>query len=280
MDDVPGLTPRQRALLARWLPGAQLVADHSWGLVGTTVLELHVPTGRVIVKAGDEDDHHLARELRAHRQWLAVWTRTGRAPRLLHADAGAKLLVTQYLPGRLVEGDPAQDRPETYRQAGELLAEFHGQHRELTSDWTEHLAARALRWLDGPHRIPAAVEHSLRAEIARWDGGVEVALVPTHGDWQPRNWLIAEDEVRVIDLGRFDLRPPVEDFARLARQDFARDPRLEAAFVKGYGADPREPVLWRRTLVTEAIGTAAWSYQVGTESFEQVGLRHLEQLVS
>ncbi|MFY1576508.1 hypothetical protein ACN26Z_16625 [Verrucosispora sp. WMMD703] len=34
------LTRRQRTLLARWLPGATVEADHSWGLVATTVLEV------------------------------------------------------------------------------------------------------------------------------------------------------------------------------------------------------------------------------------------------
>lgn len=280
VDELPGLTSRQRTLIAQWLPGARLVAEHSWHLVGTTVLELAGPTGRMIVKAGDAQDHHLARELRAHQRWLTVWTRAGRAPLLLHADAAAKLLVTRYLPGRLVEGDPAQHAPGTYRQAGRLLADFHGQHRELDAGWTARLRDRALGWLASPHRIPTPAERALRAEISRWDDGDEVALVPTHGDWQPRNWLIDGGEVRVIDLGRFDLRPAVEDFARLARQDFARDPRLEAAFLAGYGADPREPALWRRTQVTEAIGTAAWAHRVGAESFEQVGLRQIEQLVS
>ncbi len=280
VDELPGLTSRQRELIARWLPDAHLVAEHSWQLVGTTVLELAGPSGRVIVKAGDAQDHHIARELRAHRTWLGVWTRTGRAPLLLHAEDAAKLLVTRYLPGRLVEGDPAQDAPGTYRQAGRLLADFHGQHRELAADWTTRLRDRVLGWLAGPHRIPAPAVRALRAEITRWEDGEDVTLVPTHGDWQPRNWLIDEGEVRVIDLGRFDLRPAVEDFARLARQDFERDPRLEAAFLEGYGADPREPALWRRTLVTEAVSTAAWSHRVGAGSFEQVGLRQIERLLA
>ena len=107
----------------------------------------------------------------------------------------------------------------------------------------------------------------------------EVTLVPTHGDWQPRNWLIDEGTVRVIDFGRADLRPALEDLARLARQDFARDPALEDAFLSGYGADPREAGLWRRTLVVEAIATAAWAHGVGDEDFEQVGLQQISRLL-
>lgn len=279
MVAAPGLSSRQLDLLDQWLPGAELLADHSWGLVATTVLELTGPTGHVIVKAGGADDHHIAREICAHRQWMAPWTASGHAPRLLAADESAKLLMTRYLPGGLVEGDPVQDDPDTYRQAGTLLARFHSQHAETVDGWNEKLAARTLRWFDSPHRIQPQFVRELRDEIAGWPTDQAVTVVPTHGDWQPRNWLIDEGTVRVIDLGRADLRPPVEDLARLARQDFERDPRLEAAFLEGYGSDPREPGLWRRTLVAEAIGTAAWAHRVGNESFEQLGLHQIEQLL-
>lgn len=277
---IPGLTDRQRASLDRWAPRAALVHDHSWGLVQTTVLELDDPHhGRVILKAGGPEDHHLARELRAHRDWLQPWVRTGHAPQLLAADEGAKLLMTRFLPGRLVEGDPAQDAPDTYRQAGELLARFHSQHAQPSSNWNRRLAQRALSWLERPHRIDAACAAALRAEVRTWPERGEVALVPTHGDWQPRNWLVDDGTVRLIDFGRTALRPAVEDLARLARQDFARDASLERAFLTGYGEDPRDAGLWRRTLVSEAIGTAVWAYGVGDEPFEQVGLRQISRLL-
>ncbi|MGH9030025.1 MAG: aminoglycoside phosphotransferase family protein, partial [Acidimicrobiales bacterium] len=73
------LIARQRDLLEQWLPGAELFRDHSWGLIGTTVLELSHDGARYMVKAGDEYDHHLARELLAHRLWLEPWTSQGRA---------------------------------------------------------------------------------------------------------------------------------------------------------------------------------------------------------
>ncbi len=34
-----------------------------------------------------------------------------------------------------------------------------------------------------------------------------VSVVPTHGDWQPRNRLIKDDVVSVIDFGRAELLP-------------------------------------------------------------------------
>lgn len=276
-DELSRLRPEQRELLALWVPDARVLADHSWGSVGTIVLELESEQGRLVVKAGGPSDGHIGRELRAHEQWLGPWVATGHAPALLHGDASAKLLVTRYLPGRLVEGTPAQDDPDTYRQAGELLARYHHQLSAHDAEWHDTFRARVQRHLDLPHRIDPDIDELVRAEVSTWPGGGSV-VVPTHGDWQPRNWLIDDGVVRVIDLGRADLRPPTEDFVRLARQDFSRDPRLEAAFLDGYGLDPREPEQWRRDLVGEAVGTAVWAYGVGDEEFERFGHRLLRSL--
>lgn len=269
-DDLSRLRPEQRELLARWLPDAKALADLSWGLVETKVLDLVSDQGHLILKAGGVTDGHIIRELRAHREWLHPWVSTGHAPLLLFGDEAAKMLVTRYLPGTLVEGTGAQDDPETYRQAGSLLATFHGQLSVVDEEWNDRFRARVERHLALPHRIDSEIERRVRAEVSNWpSGGARVA--PTHGDWQPRNWLIDDGVVRVIDFGRAELRPPTEDFVRLARQDFARDPKLEAAFIEGYGSDPREPEEWRRALVGEAVGTAVWAYGVGDEGFERFG---------
>ena len=276
-DELARLSARQRELLAQVVPDARVVADMGWGLVETFVLEVDSSLGRLVVKAGGASDGHIARELRAHREWLEPWVRTGHAPELVFGDAEAKLLLTRYLPGRLVEGAPAQDDPETYRQAGELLARFHGQLTVHDDRWSEKLRARVERFLAQPHRIDPEIERQVRREIEDWRGG-PADLVPTHGDWQPRNWLVDDGTVRVIDFGRADVRPREEDFLRLARQDFARDPRLEEAFLDGYGDDPRQPDAWRRARVAEAVATAVWAFGVGDTTFEQSGHRQLEGL--
>lgn len=86
--------------------------------------------------------------------------------------------------------------------------------------------------------------------------------------------------MRVIDFGRAALRPAMSDFARLAAQDFARSAALEAAFVEGYGPDPREPQAWHRTRVREAIGTACWAHAVGDLAFEEQGLRMIDDALA
>jgi hypothetical protein len=279
-DDLSRLRPEQRDLLARWVPDARVRADHSWGLVDTVVLELSSSQGRLVLKAGGPSDSHIERELRAHREWLRPWVVTGHAPTLLHGDASAKVLITRYLPGRLLEGTPAQNDPDTYRQAGELLARYHGQVSAYDAAWHDKFRARARRNLDLPHRIDPDVEQMVRADVSTWPGGGS-DVVPTHGDWQPRNWLVDVDgTVRVIDLGRADLRPAVTDLARVDAQDFRRDTALEAAFLEGYGSDPRSPGLWLRTRLREAISTAVWAFRVGDEAFEQQGHRRIAEALA
>ena len=274
-----GLSARQRTLLAQWLPGASVERDHSWGLVQTTVLELTHAGSRFIVKAGGENDQHIARELHAHRHWLRPWTSVGRAPTLAYGDADAKLLVTRHLPGDLVLGSGYAADAGVYRQAGELLALLHGQSAVVDEDYERRENEKSLAWLTEPHRIPPATVELLRERINAWPTPA-ASLVPTHGDWQPRNWLIHDGVVSAIDFGRAGLRPAATDFARLAVQEFRADPGLQAAFIDGYGTDPREPPAWHRNQVREAINTAASAHRVGDEGFEAQGHRMIAEALA
>jgi hypothetical protein len=76
------------------------------------------------------------------------------------------------------------------------------------------------------------------------------------------------------------LRPALTDFARLSVQQFRADPALEAAFLNGYGPDPREPEAWHRNRIREAIGTAVWAYRVHDEPFEQQGHRMIAEALA
>ncbi len=274
-DPLAPLSDRQRELLDAWFPGAEVVHDHSWGVAATTVLELAYDNRHLIVKAGGETDHHIARELHAHRNWLRPWTTRNRAPRLLHGDDQAKLLATTYLPGSLALDHEAE--PSFYRQAGELLALLHAQTATVDADFERRENEKNLLLLDGPHRIDAATVRRLRDLITGWPTP-PVTLVPTHGDWQPRNWLIHDDTVSIIDFGRAAMRPAWTDFNRLTVQDFSTRPDLEEAFLLGYGPDPRAADGSYRSHVREAIGTACWAFAHGQEAFEAQGLRMLAGL--
>ncbi|OZG28754.1 aminoglycoside phosphotransferase [Williamsia sp. 1138] len=271
------MSVEQRACVNSWLGEVRVIADHSWGQTDTVVIEVESQAARFIVKAGGEKNGHIAREIRAHRRWTGPWVSKGHAARLIGADEAARVLVTTYLPGILVEGSSAQQDPDMYRQAGTRLADFHSQQQVFDLQWNDNLRKRVLRFLDMPHRIASETVKRVRSELAGWPTGGAMT-VPTHGDWQPRNWLNDGGVLRVIDLGRFDFRVPEEDFVRLGRQDFLSDPALEAAFLDGYGSDPRDRGMWRRMNVAEAVGTAAWAFMVGDQAFEAVGHSHLARL--
>jgi hypothetical protein len=273
------LTPDQLRLLEAWYPHCELIADHSWGLVGTRVLEIRDGDDHVIVKAVDDADYHLPREIRAHREWLAPWTSIGRAPELLHANEGAGIIATRYLPGQLVQGSAAEDLADTYRQAGELLAMLHGQCATEDHQFARAERDETLRTLEKPHRLDQATTRTVRKLVEEWPVS-PVVLVPTHGDWHPRNWLVHEGVVLAIDFGRAALRPAASDFGRLSSRQFRRNPHFEEAFLEGYGTDPRTPDAWTRELLREAIGVVTWAYAVGDEEFELEGRRNIAELLT
>lgn len=277
---VARLSPRQRELLDEWMPGARVLADLSWNQVDTVVLHVQHGAEELIVKAEGPDGHHMARELAAHEGgFVDAWAREGVATRVRCADGDAKLLVTELLPGRLVCRTPAAADPAVHRRAGELLRIFHAQESRPSNGVDAVATARAVASLNSPHAIAPEEEEQLRVLLREW-APVEAPLVPTHGDWQPRNWLLDGRTLRVIDFGRFAFRPAATDLVRLAAQEWQGAPECEAAFLAGYGGDPRHPDHWRLMRLREAIGTAVWAHQVADAAFEAQGHRMIADVLA
>ncbi|MDQ2698831.1 MAG: phosphotransferase [Actinomycetota bacterium] len=274
------LTATQRGLVGSWLPGADVIEDLSWNQVDTVVLRVRQGGREFVVKAAGETNHHLLRELDAHEAgFVAPWAESGHAARLRYADREARVLVTEYLPGRLAYRTEAALDPAVHRRAGELLRTFHALATRPSQGADASDTRRAHRWLDESVAFTPAVEARLREALDALPP-VEADLVPTHGDWQPRNWLVDGDEVRVIDFGRFAFRPAATDFVRLKAQEWRLAPECEAAFFDGYGKDPRHPGHWLLMRVREAIGTAAWAHQVGDVEFEAQGHRMVADVLA
>ncbi|WP_308288591.1 phosphotransferase [Microbacterium resistens] len=286
--DIPGadrLSAAQRARLSEWIPGARIVADRGWhGSVSAFVYEVEHDGSRLIVKAGDPSNHHIGRELDAHDGWTGVWSRDGIAARLRQASREDRVFVADYLPGELVDGTDAAFDPAVHRRAGELLRRFHDQ---ASRPGDEGVLDRVRRSLASPHRIRPEVQEQVRALLDRLRPRTP-ELVPTHGDWQPRNWLLDDDDpargLRVIDFGRFSFRSRASDLLRLAAQQWRDALSCEDAFLDGYGADPRlggegAHDHWTALRLAEAVGTAAWAYQTGDEDFEAQGHRMIADVL-
>ena len=183
---------------------------------------------------------------------------------------------------RLVLASDASARTRTcFRQAGGLLRLLHDQVDlgVVDGDYEARETAKCLAWLDQPHRISPVVEARLRAEIAGWPAALSTTLVPTHGDWQPRNWLVDGEVVSVIDFGRADLRPATTDLARLAAQEFRGGPEARGGLLRWVRGRPREPAAWQRIQVREAVGVAVWAFRVGDGEFEAQGHRMIAEAI-
>ncbi|NGN94515.1 aminoglycoside phosphotransferase family protein [Nocardioides sp. KC13] len=256
------LTPTQRDLLDQWLPGAELVSDRSeLHRAGTTALVLASGEDRFLVKTTTEGVRHIDRELAAFRSWLAPWSEAGRAPSLVEADRNARIIVMTHLDGEPATTSAAVHDPEIYRQAGELLATFHGQASVEDEDYEAELNERAAGWLDDAG-LDAELTERLREDLDGWEAPVTV-LRPSHGDWQPSSWVLDGGTLRVVDTGRFGFRPALYDLGRLSSHDFTRNDAFEKAFLDGYGSDPREPEAWHRLRVRDALSVARWAHRTG-----------------
>lgn len=273
-----GITDEQNRLLTSWLGNFTLVRDYSWPLQDTSVLHVVTPSGAFIVKASTTS-HHIRREIAAHSLGFAGLE--GRVPGLRHASVEAGILVTEFLRGTLVEGTPAENDPETYRQAGQLLRTIH-QPAGDSRHYAKALAMKTRAWMDRAHGLLTETDlKRLQHELGRLNPGT-ATLVATHGDYQPRNWLQDNGQIKVIDFGRADKRPWVHDLVRLTHQQFVKGPGLAEAFQEGLGrtVGPAEDDLWRLENLNQAVGTVVWAHQVGDAAFEEAGRGMVERVLS
>ncbi|MFD4368467.1 aminoglycoside phosphotransferase family protein [Rhodococcus sp. NPDC058521] len=263
-----GITDIQRRLLDGWLGTWQIVDDYSWPLQDTTVLHVRTADEDCIVKASAAS-HHIPREIAAHHVLRDL---PGTAPTLLHESAADFLLVTRYQPGEIVEGAPAEWSADTYRQAGALLNRLLVPG-DPSSDYSERLRRQCTFDLDNAVGL-VATEHlnSLRDQL----DSVVVQPVPvcfTHGDYHPRNWLIDEGQVSVIDFGRAEQRHWTSDLFRLHNQQFVDRPDFEEAFLEGLGRtlDESDRDVWKLEQIHQSLSTVVWANGIGDTHFEDAG---------
>ncbi|WP_171906568.1 aminoglycoside phosphotransferase family protein [Arthrobacter sp. SW1] len=272
------MTEKQCALLEEWLGPYSVIADYSWPLQDTTVLHVSTAAGQFAVKAS-ATSHHIRREIAAHAHGMPG--PQGSFPVLRHASPDAGILVTEFLPGKLVEGTPAEHAPEMYRQAGALLAALHRPLAESTEYAKKLRYTTELLLKKGRGLLDAGMLARAGAELAALPA-VPVQLVTTHGDYQPRNWLQDGGRIKVIDFGRADARPWVHDLVRLSHQQFLGSAALEDAFYEGYGRriGPAEDTIWRLENLNQAIGTIVWAHGIGDFAFRDSGVAMLERVLA
>ena len=279
----PGLSARQQARLEQLYPGVDGIVDHSWPY-GITVLEFTHAGRRLLLKASP-DRRHLDRESRAHRDWLQPLASD--APQILGYDAEAGLLVKTFIDGEMACGTANEYDPLVFEQAGGLLGRLHrGRAPRMDGHYEQSILSTTRAWLA---RAPGLAPSDQLLRVQGWlDVFVPtpVELVPTHGDYHPRNWVIRPDgRVAVIDFGRAQLRPWYTDLVRMEHHDFVRTPQLREAFLRGYHRQepaPRDETVdagRRLDELMQSLGTIVWAHQMGDRTFEEQGRNMLSRAV-
>ena len=273
------LDEEQSKYVARQLSLPVVIRDLSWKLAYTKVLHVRAEAGDFVVKAAPPSNHHIEREITAYESYTEPLARRARTGQLVAADRAANILIATFQPGALVEGTAYEFDPDIHEQAGSALRTFHDQHARVDDEYDIRATQKTTALLDRQHRIAPCIEVEARRLLSAYRPA-SIVVTPTHGDWQPRNWLIEKERLRVIDFGRFDFRPPSTDLCRLFTQQWKEAPELGDAFLRGYGADPRDEYVWPMDLLREAIGTAVWAFRVGDVDFEAQGHRMLDEAIA
>jgi Ser/Thr protein kinase RdoA (MazF antagonist) len=231
-------------------------------------------------------------ELAAYRKWVAALGDA--APRLHAADSSLQAMILSAAPGEPVSWPatevtgPAADRSaerNVQREAGRILRRLHG--AEPAMPWPDFAAVKTEQF----DRLKSSAAALLRpreldragAKIAALADVPAPAQVPCHHDYTPRNWLVRNGALHVIDFEWCGLDARVADFARLHLGIWASRPDLQEAFLDGYGQElsPADHEVLRGCAVLTAVWLLVKAHETRQPSFEEASrialLRVLDQ---
>jgi Ser/Thr protein kinase RdoA (MazF antagonist) len=256
---------RWHSYASRVLGSCDLLADSSWQHRMSLVLRLRDATGAEWFLKRHRDPERYRAELMAYQTWMPALQ--GSAPQLRVFDESLQVMILSALPGAgapwpaLRAGPRGAERTRelaTQREAGTVLRRLHD--AQPAEPWPDFAAAKmhqfdqlrpALRGLLTARALDAA-----RGEIAGLADICAPAKVPCHHDYTPRNWLVHDDIVHVIDFEWAGLDAWAADLARLHLGVWATRPDLRDAFLDGYGR--QLTCTDERTLHGCAVLTGVW----------------------
>ncbi|MEE2940938.1 MAG: aminoglycoside phosphotransferase family protein [Planctomycetota bacterium] len=205
-------------------------------------------------------------------------------------DAAATLLAATESPGPalLVHAAPgaplaglislsADVERAHWSRAGAFLAALHALPHEdedevpLPDAWTR----RAEAWVRRAGRAITRREAEGVLSLARapWpESDDRPRRVPCHRDFTPRNWIVTEDSLAVIDFEHARADWALVDLGRALEEVPEDREDLAAALWAGYGADRTAlEVSLPRVLAVQAVARIAWAVEHGDARFERSG---------
>jgi hypothetical protein len=269
------------AFAAEVLGACRLVGDRSWPARTSTVLEVATDDGaRWFVKVHHDAGRHAA-EVRALLDWAPALD--DRAPRLVAHDAERLAVVLSALPGVSPDGLTPAVEQRVHQQAGALLRRFHdAEPPRLDVDGATPRVAAYRHWTSrAPDGLLDAADLAFAEPFIDVAMGLPaVAVVPTHGDWSPRNWLLDDDRLAIIDFERSERSWWTKDLERLEAGAWIGRPDLRDAFLDGYGRalQDHERQALRAAMVLGQVTSVVWADEHGDEAFAAKSRENLRRL--
>ncbi|HZT66580.1 MAG TPA: phosphotransferase [Acidimicrobiales bacterium] len=256
-----------------------VVADHTWPeWQEAAVVELLDQAGtRMFAKQHRGADRY-RRELTAYQRWVPALG--ARAPRVLASHDAAQLLVVSAVPG----APPRNWRDsEVLVQAGRALATLHAaEDLGRLEDVVPAKQAELDYWLRrGPGLVDRPMVDRLRCLLASLEPCPAPDLVPCHGDFSPRNWLVDHGRLGVIDFGEAGPGAWVTDLGRVLF-GWRLPPDGVEPLLDGYGRRPTddELALLRATYAASIPGHIVWAREHRNNKFEASSRQLLDSILA
>ncbi len=265
--------------LHRTLDSPTIVEDLTWPDGNRPlVLKLIDRSGQQwFLKRHTVDDTYRA-EVTAYERWTP--SLRGRAPDLHAADERLLALIITALPGT-TPGD--WQRPELMDQAGRLLHRFHESetcpqdHDTISEKLAELDQARS----QAPDLLDDHILDFARAQLDGLRGITSPRRVPCHRDYSPRNWLIHDERMYLIDFGDSGMDAWINDFGRLFI-GWRLGGDLKAALVRGYGCEPtaEDLAVLHASYTARLVSHVVFAHEHGYAQAEAACRQVLDELIS
>jgi Ser/Thr protein kinase RdoA (MazF antagonist) len=212
----------------------------------SSVLRIRDASGAIWFLKRHGDRARYRAELAAYLRWVPALRDA--APRLRAFDDSLQAVILSAAAGEPApwpaseQNGPAAERRnerDVQREAGKVLHRLHDAQPAVP--WPDFAGVKIGQFA----RLKPAAAALLRPreldragkQIAALDQIPTPSRVPCHHDYTPRNWLVHNGALGVIDFEWSGLDAWVADLARLHLGIWASRPDLREAFLDGYGRD-------------------------------------------
>ncbi len=273
--DISGLMSAAASLIG----AIEFVTDRSWPHGVSIVLEVRGADGTPLIVKQPHAVEKFDAELHAYRHWAPALA--PHVPEVVAADRDTRVLVFSKLPGEI--GDLSES---TFREAGRLLRMLHtAQTPKAVDGFAAASRDRFDTWVQRarPGLLADAEVEFVADQMRRLSEFPDPLGVPCHRDWQPRNWLTAEDgSVAVIDFGNSRVGHWFQDFERIWWTEWRTEPALGHAFFEGYGRtlSDDDRVQLRATSNLWLLTTIVWADEVDDVTFGDHARSQLRQALA